>query len=49
MTATRIAETRVYLKQPGRAAGGQTPSDIAVRINHRKWRTKTWIAHRSGI
>jgi DNA invertase Pin-like site-specific DNA recombinase len=31
-----------------RAAHGQTPAEIAARINHLKWRTKSWVAHRSG-
>lgn len=83
MIATRIEETRTYLRQQGqriagpvpfgyeadpqtkqlvpvaqearrvrlifeRAARGQTPSQIAARINHLKWRTKTWVAQRSG-
>ena len=83
MTASRIADTRDYLKQHGRriagpppfgyasdpatkqlvvipkearrvrlifqrAANGQTPSQIALRINHLKWRTKSWIANRSN-
>lgn len=83
MTATRITETRAYLKRHGRrlagpapygyeahavtrqlvpnskearrvrlifrrAAAGQTPSEIAQRINHLGWRTKQWVARRSG-
>jgi site-specific DNA recombinase len=83
MTATRIAETRAYLKHHGRriagpaplgyqadattrqlvpiakearrvrlifdrAARGQTPAEIAARLNHMKWRTKTWLARRSS-
>jgi site-specific DNA recombinase len=83
MIATRIAETRAYLRSHGRriagpvplgytadaktrqlvivpkearrvrlifdrAARGQTPAQIAARINHLKWRTKAWVAHRSG-
>lgn len=83
MIASRIAETRAYLKQHGRrlagpapfgyesdpitkqlaivpnearrarlifqrAANGQTPSQIAFRINHLKWRTKTWLSRRSN-
>ena len=83
MIATRIAETRAYLKHHGRriagpapygyapdpvtkqlvvipkearrvrlifqrAAAGQTPSEIASRINHFKWRTKTWVSRRSN-
>ena len=31
-----------------RAARGQTPAKIAARINHLKWRTKSWVAYRSG-
>ncbi|MEX2214848.1 MAG: recombinase family protein [Phycisphaeraceae bacterium] len=31
-----------------RAADGQTPSEIASRINHLKWRTKTWLSRRSN-
>ena len=31
-----------------RAANGQTPADIAKRINHLGWRTKQWTAKRSG-
>lgn len=31
-----------------RVARGQTPAQIAARINHLKWRTKSWVAHRSG-
>jgi len=83
MTATRIAETRAYLKRHGRrlagpapygydadpvtrqlvpnskesrrvrlifgrAADGQTPREIAQRINHLGWRTKQWVARHSG-
>lgn len=83
MTASRIAETRAYLKHHGRriagpapygyrgdpatkqlvpipkearrvrlmferAVRGQKPSEIAARINHLKWRTKTWTANRSA-
>ncbi len=83
MIATRIAETRAYLKFHGlriagpvplgytadpktkqlviipkearrvrlifdRATRGQTPAEIAARINHLKWRTKAWVARRSG-
>jgi len=81
--ATRIAETRTYLKKHGRrlagpapygydadpvtkqlvpnraearrvravfkrAANGQTPSEIARRIDHLGWRTKQWESKRSG-
>jgi len=84
MTATRIAETRAYLKKHGRrlagpapygydadpttkqlvpnrkearrvrlvfqrAVQGQTPREIAQRINHLGWRTKQWVARRSGL
>jgi len=31
-----------------RAANGQTPAEIASRINHLGWRTKQWTAKRSG-
>lgn len=31
-----------------RAAGGQTPSEIARRIDHLGWRTKQWVSQRSG-
>lgn len=31
-----------------RAARGQTPAEIAACINHLKWRTKSWVAYRSG-
>jgi len=31
-----------------RAADGQIPSEIASRINHLKWRTKTWLSRRSN-
>jgi len=83
MIATRIAETRAYLKKHGRrlagpppfgydtdpitkqlvpnkaearrvramfkrAASGQTPSQIAERVNHLGWRTKQWTSRRSG-
>ncbi len=83
MIATRIAESRAYLKNQGRrlagpapfgydahertkqlvpnraearrvravfkrAANGQTPAEIAKRINHLGWRTKQWTAKRSG-
>jgi hypothetical protein len=27
---------------------GQTPAEVAARINHLKWRTKSWVGHRSG-
>jgi site-specific DNA recombinase len=83
MIATRIAESRAYLKKHGRrlagpppfgydadpvtkqlvpnkaearrvramfkrAAAGQTPSQIAGRVNHLGWRTKAWTSRRSG-
>jgi site-specific DNA recombinase len=83
MIASRIADTRAYLKRHGRriagpapfgytadpatkqlvpvpkearhvrlifkrAQAGQTPAEIALRINHLKWRTKTWLAYRSS-
>jgi len=83
MIATRIAESRKYLKKHGRrlagpapfgydaepatkqlvpnpsearrvraifrhAANGQRPAEIARRIDHLGWRTKQWIAQRSG-
>jgi DNA invertase Pin-like site-specific DNA recombinase len=32
----------------GRAAEGQTPKEIARRVNHLGWRTKQWVARRSG-
>lgn len=31
-----------------RAAAGQTPSQIAERVNHLGWRTKEWTSRRSG-
>ena len=31
-----------------RAAEGQTPNYITQRINHMGWRTKRWVARRSG-
>jgi DNA invertase Pin-like site-specific DNA recombinase len=31
-----------------RAAAGQTPAEIARRINHLGWRTKQWVSRRSG-
>jgi len=31
-----------------RAAAGQTPDEIARRINHLGWRTKQWVSRRSG-
>jgi len=31
-----------------RAAKGQTPSEIARRIDHLGWRTKQWVSKRSG-
>jgi len=83
MIASRIAETRAYLKRHGlrlagpppyrydadpktrqlvpnrgearriraifkRAARGQTPAEIAGRIDHLGWRTKQWVSQRSG-
>jgi len=83
MIATRIAESRAYLKKHGRrlagpppfgydadpvtkqlipnkaearrvramfkrAAAGQTPSQIAERVNHLGWRTKEWTSRRSS-
>lgn len=83
MTASRISDTRAYLRREGRrlagpvplgyradprtkqfvpiarealrvrliferAASGQSPALIAARINHLKWRTKSWVAQRSG-
>lgn len=83
MIASRMAETRAYLKKHGRriagkvpygydtdpvtkqlvrnrsetrhvraifrrAAKGQTPSQIAKRINHLGWRTKQWTSRRTG-
>ena len=83
MIASRIAETRAYLKKHGRriagkvpygygtdpvtkqlvknksearrvraifrrAANGQTPSEIAKRIDHLGWRTKQWTSRQSG-
>jgi site-specific DNA recombinase len=83
MIASRVAETRTYLKKHGRrlagkvpygydadpatkqlvsnrsearrvraifrrAADGQTPSEIAKRIDHLGWRTKQWTSRRTG-
>ncbi len=83
MIASRVAETRSYLKKHGRrlagkvpygydadpatkqlvsnrsearriraifrrAAAGQTPSEIAKRIDHLGWRTKEWTSGRTG-
>ncbi|NLF85469.1 MAG: recombinase family protein, partial [Lentisphaerae bacterium] len=83
MIASRVAETRAYLKKHGRriagkvpygydtdpatkqlvmnrsearrvraifrrAADGQTPSEIAKRIDHLGWRTKEWTSRRTG-
>ena len=83
MIASRIAETRAYLKKHGRrlagkvpygydadpitkqlvknksearrvhavfrrAANGQTPSEIAKRIDHLGWRTKQWTSGQTG-
>ena len=83
MIASRVAETRAYLKKHGRrlagkvpygydadpatkqlvrnrsealrvraifrrAADGQTPSEIAKRIDHLGWRTKQWTSRRTG-
>jgi site-specific DNA recombinase len=83
MIASRIAETRAYLKRHGRrlagevpcgydadptnkqleknssearrvraifrrAAHGQTPSEIARRIDHLGWRTKQWTSRQTG-
>jgi len=31
-----------------RASNGQTPSEIARRIDHLGWRTKQWVSKRSG-
>ncbi len=31
-----------------RAAAGQTPSEVAKRIDHLGWRTKQWTARRTG-
>jgi hypothetical protein len=36
---------RAIFKQ---AANGQTPAEIAKRVNHLGWRTKQWKAKRSG-
>lgn len=82
MIASRIAETRAYLKRHGRrlagkvpygydtdpatkqlvknkseagrvraifrrAANGQTPSEIAKRIDHLGWRTKQWTSRQT--